>query len=151
MPGALISWQGAIANRIAINAGNETSDEESESESEKESLSDDEDEKNIANHTHVIDFYFRTLDYCIKNENEKIGAAALQQIALHLSDDISDQKQYQRLLRLLPSNLSSATIPEIHKPILTTIEIFRSRKQTTNQDMQSNYTLIFFNCHYQYL
>ncbi|CAF5024097.1 unnamed protein product, partial [Rotaria sp. Silwood1] len=37
--------QGAIANRIAINAGNETSDEESESESEKESLSDDEDEK----------------------------------------------------------------------------------------------------------
>ncbi|CAF3606368.1 unnamed protein product [Rotaria sp. Silwood1] len=165
--------QGAIANRIAINAGNETSDEESESESEKESLSDDEDEKTSQvqvhkkgqtiqsikqsdilidpvsqckrllqflyycqqDHTHLIDLYFRTLDYCVKNDNEKIGAAALQQIALHLSDDISDQKQYQRLIRLLPSNLSSSTIPEIHKPILTTIEILRSREQTTNQDM----------------
>ncbi|CAF5033149.1 unnamed protein product, partial [Rotaria sp. Silwood1] len=42
---------------------------------------------------------------------------------------------YQRLIRLLPSNLSSSTIPEIHKPILTTIEILRSREQTTHQDM----------------
>ncbi|CAF0901849.1 unnamed protein product [Rotaria sordida] len=164
--------QSAIANEIALNAGNETSDEESESEYEQESSSDDEDEKisQVQMHkkgqtiqsikqseifidpisqckrllqflyycqqdyTHLTDLYFHTLDHCVKSENEKIGAVALQQIALHLSDDVNDQKQYQRLIQLLPSNLSSSTIPEIYKPILTTIEILRSRKQT-NQDI----------------
>ncbi|CAF4188188.1 unnamed protein product, partial [Rotaria sordida] len=84
--------------------------------------------------THLIDLYFHTLDHCVKSENEKIGAVALQQIALHLSDDVNDKKQYQRLIQLLPLNLSSSTIHEIYKPILTTIEILRSRKQT-NQNL----------------
>jgi len=78
----------------------------------------------------LTDLYFRTLDHCIKNDNEKIGAIGLQQIALHLSDDVSDENKLQRLIKYLPSNLSSSTIPELHKPILSTIQTLLSTNKT---------------------
>ncbi|CAF2796627.1 unnamed protein product [Rotaria sp. Silwood2] len=166
--------QSAIADRIAINAGNETSDEGSENESEQELSSDNDDENTSQlqmhkqdqtfqsikqsdilidpisqcnrllqflyycqqNHIHLTDLYFCTLDHCVKSENEKIGGIALQQIALHLSDDIHDEKECQRLIKCLPSNLSSPTIPEIYKPILKTIQTLISRNKT-KQDVST--------------
>ncbi|CAF4294279.1 unnamed protein product [Rotaria sp. Silwood2] len=166
--------QSAIADRIAINAGNETSDEGSENESEQELSSDNDDENTSQlqmhkqdqtfqsikqsdilidpisqcnrllqflyycqqNHIHLTDLYFCTLDHCVKSENEKIGGIALQQIALHLSVDINDEKECQRLIKCLPSNLSSPTIPEIYKPILKTIQTLISRNKT-KQDVST--------------
>ncbi|CAF4706532.1 unnamed protein product [Rotaria sp. Silwood1] len=160
--------QGAIADRIAINAGNETSDDESESESEEESSSDNEDEKISQlqihgksqtfqlikqsdvlidpvsqckrlleflyycqqDHIHLTKLYFRTLDHCIKNENEKISSIALQQIALHLLDNIHDEKDYHHLMKCFQSNLSSSTIPETHKPIVKMIQTLISRNKS---------------------
>ncbi|CAF4452509.1 unnamed protein product, partial [Rotaria sp. Silwood2] len=119
--------QSAIADRIAINAGNETSDEGSENESEQELSSDNDDENTSQLQMHKQDQSI---------ENEKIGGIALQQIALHLSDDIHDEKECQRLIKCLPSNLSSPTIPEIYKPILKTIQTLISRNKT-KQDVST--------------
>ncbi|CAF0733868.1 unnamed protein product [Adineta steineri] len=82
------------------------------------------------NYSHFTDLYFRTLDHCIKNENENISSIALQQIALHLSDDINNKKQRERLIKYLPSKTTMSTISEIHKPILHIIETLLSTNET---------------------
>jgi hypothetical protein len=145
--------QRAIADRIAINAVNEVSDHESESNSEEESSSDNEEGNTTLshqkdqtikqpdiyidpisqckrllqllyhcqqNHIHFTDLYFHTLDQCIKSDNEKISAIGLQQIALHLSNNDKDR---QRLITYLPRH---SIIPELHKPILSTIQTLLS-------------------------
>jgi hypothetical protein len=78
----------------------------------------------------LTDLYFRTLEYCVRNDNDKIGAIGLQQIVLHLSEDVSDKNERQRLIKYLPSDLSSPTIPELHKPILSTIKTLLSTNKT---------------------
>ncbi|CAF4512331.1 unnamed protein product, partial [Rotaria magnacalcarata] len=35
----------------------------------------------------MADLYFHTLGNCVRNENENLSAVALQQIALHISDE----------------------------------------------------------------
>ncbi len=78
----------------------------------------------------MTDLYFCTLDHCVKHDNEKISAIGLQQIALHLSDGVSNKNERQRLIKYLPSNLSSPTIPKLHKPILLTIKALLSTNKT---------------------
>ncbi|UJR11193.1 hypothetical protein I4U23_015374 [Adineta vaga] len=82
-------------------------------------------------HVHFTDLYFRTLDRCMKQDNEKISALALKQIALHLFDGVNDQKERQHLIKYLPKNLSASTIPEIHKPILAKIQSLMSNNEST--------------------
>jgi hypothetical protein len=81
-------------------------------------------------YVHFGNLYFRTLERCIKSENENIGIVALQQIALHLSDDISDPNERQRLIQCLPSNSSSPAIHESQKSIFTTIQTLLSTDRT---------------------
>ena len=167
--------QHAIADRIAVNAGVETSDQESETDSddddkEKEkSLSDNEQVNKIPSshkksqisksikqpelyidpvgqckrllqllyhcqqdHTHFTELYFRTIDQCIKSDNEKLSAIGLQQIALHLSNDDSHR---QRLITYIPR---SSIVPESHKPILSTIKTLLSTKDNESKVLSSH-------------
>jgi hypothetical protein len=91
----------------------------------------------------LADLYFHTLADCVRSENAKIGAVALQQIALHLSDDINDEKTYQRLIKCLPENPSSSTIPEEHKLILATIETLMSTAQTKQAISLANLDVLY--------
>ena len=75
---------------------------------------------------HFADLYFNTLGRCVNNENEKIGAVALQQIALHIMNDSNDQKDRQRLIKYLPSSITSKS----HKSILATIQLLLHTNKT---------------------
>ncbi|CAM4889645.1 unnamed protein product [Rotaria socialis] len=79
----------------------------------------------------MADLYFHTLENCVRNENENLSAVALQQIALHISDE---EEVSQRLLNCLPANQSSSAAPKIHQPILKTIQSLIARKKT-NQNI----------------
>ena len=90
------------------------------------------------NHSHFDDLYLHTLDLCIKNGNEKIGALALQQIARHLSDNENNQNVYQNLIKILP--LLSQT-PDQCKPILATIQHLLSKNE--NQQYLNNLDVLY--------
>ncbi|CAF1056751.1 unnamed protein product [Adineta ricciae] len=80
---------------------------------------------------HFVDLYFHTLNHTIKCSNEKINTVALQQIARHLSDGVTNEKQRQRLIECIPSKNSLATVSKIHKPICATIQNLLSTSETT--------------------
>ncbi|CAM4769547.1 unnamed protein product [Rotaria magnacalcarata] len=79
----------------------------------------------------MTDLYFHTLGNCVRNENENLSAVALQQIALHISDEA---ELSPRLLKCLPASQSSSSAPKMHHPILKTIQSLIARKKT-NQNM----------------
>ncbi|CAF0759137.1 unnamed protein product [Adineta steineri] len=86
--------------------------------------------------SHMSDLYFRTLKQCVESENEKVVTAALQQILLHLSEDMdSIQNKHINLIKSLLSNMPSGTISETHKPILATIKLLLSPTRTENDMM----------------
>ncbi|CAF1084617.1 unnamed protein product [Adineta steineri] len=82
-------------------------------------------------HTHFTNLYFHILDQCMRSEYEQISATALQQIALHLLDGVNDSKQYQHLIKYLPTDLSSPNISALHKPTLNIIETLLSTNKTS--------------------
>jgi len=65
-----------------------------------------------------------TIKCCIKSDNEKLITLALQQIVLHLSENIKqdDQKQQKRLLKCLPTDILSSTLIPIQQEILKNIQ-----------------------------
>ena len=97
------------------------------------------------NYSHFDDLYLHTLDLCIKNGNEKIGALALQQIARHLSENENNQDAYQNFIQILPS---SSQISDPYKPILATIQHLLSKNENqqypNNLDVLYPYTARFF-------
>lgn len=94
----------------------------------------------------------RTLDHCITSGNDRISAVALQQIALHLSDGVSDLSQRQRLIKCLPNSRATSSVPATHRPILATIKNLLSVDETHNTPiLPANDLDILYPCYARFL
>ena len=102
------------------------------------------------NSSNFSELYFRTLEQCLQNDNEKIVVIALQQIATHLFEGTRNDTDYERLIQ----NLPSLSILPSYQPILKTIQIFRNTNRTdlntiqflsTHLDILYPYTTRFLN------
>lgn len=77
-------------------------------------------------YSHFSELYFRTIDCCIKSDNEKIIIMALEQIVLHISENKHDDRAQKQLQKCLPSDTSSATISPSQQEILNKIQTLLS-------------------------
>jgi hypothetical protein len=82
------------------------------------------------NDSDFSELYFRTLEQCIKSDDEKMIIIVLQQIASHLFEGTNTNDEYQRLIKVIPSGTSSFSILPSYQPILTTIQTFLSTNKT---------------------
>ena len=75
----------------------------------------------------------RTLERCVRFDDENIIATAFQQIALHLTVD--DDTDHPRLVKILPR---SSEIRQEHQPILSTIQTLLRTKQNKMAKLSSD-------------
>ncbi|CAF1166012.1 unnamed protein product [Adineta steineri] len=75
-------------------------------------------------YSHFTELYYQSIELCMKSDNEKIVAIALQQIALHIFESITNETDYQRLVKFLPYTSSS------NHPILNIIQTLLSTNKT---------------------
>ena len=73
-------------------------------------------------HSHFNDLYFRTVDRCVKSDNEKISIAALEQIFLHLTENKQDAEGQKRFEKCLPSDVASSNLSPVQNEILSKIQ-----------------------------
>ena len=86
-------------------------------------------------YAYFSDLYFRTIDRCIKSDNEKIVTMALEQIVLHLSERKENDQEEKQLLACLPTDTSSSKLSPEQQEIVEKIQLLSLTSQTGTEPM----------------